>query len=215
MGLKKIRLSSVHLYGRAYRVSRNTTYWDMAKRMAKETSVSHQHLMDSPARYVRLLKAYCWSVKGLMFKITFRVKGENGVSVAYTAQVWSNICKRPFQVFTFDKVPGSERKPKDWEINGSNNSDKKVSTKKMGMKGLDLFKGLSSSVAMTKSELDCRNDTGKLRTHAFYVLLEQIRSQRSWSYSRVRKSASTIWKKLPESEKMIFLGGAAKRIENK
>ncbi|XP_074282149.1 uncharacterized protein LOC141606762 isoform X2 [Silene latifolia] len=149
-----------------------------------------------------------------MFKITFRVKRADGFSVAYIAQVWNNICKRPIKVITFDKVPGSERKPKDWEIDGSNNSDKKISTKKMGKKGLDLFKGLSSSVAMTSSELDCRNDSGKLRTRAFYVLLKQIRSQRSWNYSRARKCASTIWQGLSESEKMIFLSEAAKRSEN-
>ncbi|KAH9618990.1 hypothetical protein KSS87_018301 [Heliosperma pusillum] len=208
MKRKKMKLSPVHRYGGIYSVPRKSYYWKVAKRLAKQISVSHQHLMDSPARYVRLQKANYYSCKGLMFIITFRVKGENRVSVAYTAQVWNNICNRPIQVITFDKVPGSERIPKDWEIDGSNNYDKKLSTKKMGKKGLDLFKGLSSPVPMTTvSELECRKDYGKLRIRAFYVLLKQIRSQRSWNYSRARKCASTIWQELSESTSPTLFSG--------
>ncbi|XP_074284431.1 uncharacterized protein LOC141609146 [Silene latifolia] len=153
----KMKLSLAHGFRGTYPVSPNTVYWNEAKLMAKQILKSHQDKMDSPPRTVRLLKADYYSVKGLMFNITFRVKGVDGVSVAYTAEVWFNICDEGIKVLAFGKVHGSERKPKNLEVDGSNNSDKKVSTKKMGKEGLDVFKGLSSPVPMTtNSELDSR-----------------------------------------------------------
>ncbi|XP_074282158.1 uncharacterized protein LOC141606767 isoform X2 [Silene latifolia] len=188
-----------HRYGGTYPVDRDSTYWDHAKSIAKQLTVSHAKYMDSdPVGPIWLLKADVYGVQGLMFMIIFRVKGSNGISVAYNAKVWLKP-SNAIEVESFGKVENSERIPKDWVPGAIYPSVKKTSTKKMGKKGLELFKGLSSPVSMTSSELDCRNDTGKLRTRAFYILLEQIRSQRSWDYSRAGKCASTIWRKLPET----------------
>ncbi|XP_074284643.1 uncharacterized protein LOC141609491 [Silene latifolia] len=83
-----------------------------------------------------------------------------------------------------------------------------------GKEGLDLFKGLSTPVQTSNTDvIQGYNESSKLRIHGFHILLEQIRNQRpSLKYAMARKWASTSWRKLSENEKMIFVGEAAKRL---
>ncbi|KAH9607445.1 hypothetical protein KSS87_019342 [Heliosperma pusillum] len=188
--------------GRIRPALRNGEYWELANELIPEIIKLYQHKMDSPpVGPVRLTKLSLLGAMGMYLFMTLRVKGEDGILVSYESKAWLKVGNLGTKILSFQKVSGSERKSKS-----INNSEKKIVKER-----LDVFKGLSLPAEMTTSGLDSGIVSGKLRTRAFCILVEQIRSQRSWTYSRAKKCASTIWKGFSESERMIFLGEAAKR----
>ncbi|XP_074284578.1 uncharacterized protein LOC141609431 [Silene latifolia] len=194
--------------GRIFSASRTCAYWKNAEELVPEIINKYKGKMESPpVGPGRLTKLNVQAATGVYYYLTLRIKREDGFIATYEAKALFQVGNLGFKIISFDKVPGSETKSK------SSKTVKTVSTKKMGKKGLDVFKGLSIPLPMANSEFDSRIVSGKLRTRAFCILVEQIRSQRSWNYSRAKKCASTIWKELSESEKMVFLSEAAKRSE--
>ncbi|XP_074284582.1 uncharacterized protein LOC141609432 isoform X2 [Silene latifolia] len=179
--------------GRIFPASRTCEYWKDAEELVPEIIDKYKHNMESPpVGPGRLTKLNVQAATGVYYYLTLRIKREDGFIATYEAKALLQVGNLGTKILSFEKVPGSETKSKN------SKTEKTESTKKMGKKGLDIFKGLSLPLPMTNSEFDSG---------------EQIRSQRSWNYSRAKKCASTIWKELSESEKMVFLSEAAKRSE--
>ncbi|KAH9607447.1 hypothetical protein KSS87_019344 [Heliosperma pusillum] len=163
--------------GRLCPALRNGTSWKRANELIPEIIKLYQHKMDSPpVGPVRLKKLRLQATTGMYYFMTLRVKGEDGILVSYECKAWLRVGNLGIKILSLQKVPGSERKSK-----AINNSEKKKIVKER----LDVFKGLSLPAEMTTSGLDSGIVSGKLRTRGFCILVEQIRSQRSWTYSRV------------------------------
>ncbi|XP_074281904.1 uncharacterized protein LOC141606603 [Silene latifolia] len=187
--------------GRITPAAKGTEYWKRAEKLLPEIIDKYKHTMESPpVGPGRLMSLNVQVVTGLYYYLTISIEHEDGVIATYEAKFWLQVGSLGTKILSFDKVPGSETTSK------SSETDKEVSPKK---KGLDVFKGLTLPPPMTNSGIV----SGNLQTRAFCILVEQIRSQRNWNYSRAKKCASNIWKKLSESEKRIFLGEAARRSE--
>ncbi|XP_074284644.1 uncharacterized protein LOC141609493 [Silene latifolia] len=206
--MARIRVNPRQSCGRIVKASRNSWYWIKAQRIVNDMAEdSHKDKMDSPpVGPVSVVKLSVQGVAGLLYFITFRVIGENGLSTDYTTDVWRKPGSQGIKISSFAKVEGSER-----EVSSEIFEEKKSSE---GKEGLDLFKGLSTPVQTGNTDvIQGNNESSKLRIHGFHILLEQIRSQRpSLKYAMARKWASTSWRKLSENEKMIFMGEAAKRL---
>ncbi|XP_074284642.1 uncharacterized protein LOC141609490 [Silene latifolia] len=181
----------------------NDGYWIEAQRIVNEMAEdSHRDKMDSPpVGPVPVLKLSVQAYAGAIYFITFRAIGENGLSTDYTTQVWRKPGSMGIEIRSFAKVKGSEREVKDFKISDNGNSSKEK-------------EGLCATVQMSNTDVNCvRSESSKFRIHGFYILLEQIRSQKpSLKYAMAKKCASTKWRKLSENEKMVFMSEAAQRL---
>ncbi|XP_074281860.1 uncharacterized protein LOC141606577 isoform X1 [Silene latifolia] len=110
---------------------RNGGYWRDVEKLMPWIIDLHKDKMDSPpAEDVVMTKLIVRSAAGLCYYPTLSVKGEDGVTTMYEAKIWMKPADQGIETIYFRKlfVPG-EMKSK------SSETEKTVSTKKMGEEG--------------------------------------------------------------------------------
>ncbi|XP_074275301.1 uncharacterized protein LOC141599238 [Silene latifolia] len=219
-------------YAETYWPAPTDAYWRHAEEIAQEIAVSYKHHLDSPpVERVRIMKLRVEPGKGVEYNMTIEVTGENGINTSYAVKVYRLPSGLPYQVASFDKIVGSERKTTSCVSDGGNVSDEKASSSSIitrSGKTSDDEKASSRKRGKRRASDSTMPDdnesstasvsgvTGRVRTRGFYFLVEQIRRERpTLSYAKARKSASSTWAKLSEDEKMTFMGKAAKRLKKK
>ncbi|XP_074278842.1 uncharacterized protein LOC141602470 [Silene latifolia] len=196
-------------YAETYWPAPTDAYWRHAEEIAQEIVVSYKHHLDSPpVERVRIVKLGVEGGYGVEYYMTIEVTGENGINTSYAVKVYRLPSGLPYQVASFDKIVGSERK-----TTSCVSADEKASTTKSGKKRASDSTMPDDNESSTES---VSGVVGRVRTRGFYILVEQIRSEKpNLSYAKARKTASSTWRKLSEDEKMTFMGKAAKRLKKK